>query len=372
MGQYRKYTIKCMAALLVGISVLNGCGMQNGIDTEPSVPYRETQDGPEAREQGGESAEESMMTGESAQGHTEEPAQEPERGYTEETAQEHTQEPEQENPEKEEGIAEVFVEGDTVIMQIYNGGDTIAITEDMVAAQVLPEELLMGNPVLYNRFVVDGWVFEWMISDYSDEDNWFWEDDALVISREGGSEDAQIINVKAEGGYGVWVSAKHKFEYVDVNFDGLPDLLICTGHHGAQGLLTYYCFLQTGDGFEEAPSFTDIPNPAVDAENKLILSQWRNTAVSHSWAEFGYQDNAYVMYRELCEDLDHDILDESDEEVWVWTVDGEVIGRSDELSREEIDDLIYNENSEWGIEGDRWRTLYNNGLTTDFSIYGEP
>ncbi|MFG6357503.1 MAG: hypothetical protein K1W26_11890 [Acetatifactor sp.] len=40
-----------------------------------------------------------------------------------------------------------------------------------------------------------------------------------------------------------------------------------------------------------------------------------------------------------------------DRDIWVWTVEGEVIGRSDELSREEIDDLIYNENSEWEIAG---------------------
>lgn len=30
-------------------------------------------------------------------------------------------------------------------------------------------------------------------------------------------------------------------------------------------------------------------------------------------------------------------------------VNDEEIGRSDTLSEEEIDDLIYNENSEWGI-----------------------
>lgn len=365
MGQYRRCAIKCMAALGVGISALSGCGIQNGTGTGPAVSYQEKQDGPEESDQGGESAEESLMTGELAQENTQESAQEHMQENTQESAQEYTQE----SPAKEDGAAEVFVEGDTVITQIYNGGDTIAVTEDMMAAQVPPEELLKGDPILYNRFVVDGWVFEWMISDYSDEDNWFWEDGVLVVSREGDSEEAQIINVRAEGGYAVWVSAKHKFEYVDVNFDGLPDLLICTGHHGNQGLLTYYCFLQTGDGFEESPSFTEIPNPAVDADNKLILSQWRNTAVSHSWAEYVYQDNAYVLHRELCEDLDDDI---PDRDVWVWTVNGEVIGRSDELSAEEIGDLIYNENSEWGIEGDRWRTLYNNGLTTDFSIYGEP
>ncbi len=53
-------------------------------------------------------------------------------------------------------------------------------------------------------------------------------------------------------------------------------------------------------------------------------------------------------------------------------MNGETIGRSDELSMEEIYDLLYSENSEWGILGDRWRTLYNNGLTADYSIYDEP
>lgn len=254
------------------------------------------------------------------------------------------------------------------IMEIYDGGNILSVTEDMMAAQVVPEELLKGKPVLYDRFRVDGWIFEWLISDYADGNNCFWEDGILVVSREGSSEDAQVISVKAEGGYATWVLAKNKFEYIDVNFDGLSDLLICTGHHGNQGLLTYYCFVQTKDGFEEIPSFTDIPNPSVDAEHKLILSQWRNSASSHSWAEYQYQDNTYVLYRELREYTEPG---NSDEDVWVWAVNGEVIGRSDKLSEEEIDDLIYNENSEWGISQDRWRTLYNGGLTMDFSIYGE-
>lgn len=123
----------------------------------------------------------------------------------------------------------------------------------------------------------------------------------------------------------------------------------------------------------EAPTFTDIPNPAVDTENKLILSQWRNSAASHSWAEYKYQDNEYVMDRELREDIaSYEEEQNSDEDIWVWTVNGEEIGRSDVLSESEIDDLLYNENSEWRLADDRWRTIYNNGMTADWSIYDEP
>lgn len=255
------------------------------------------------------------------------------------------------------------------IMEIYDGGDPISVSDDIMTAQISPEEILKGNLILYDRFRTDGWVFEWFISDYSDEDNWpFSEDGVLAVTREGDTEDAQVIHVEAGAGDAIWVSAQDKFEYADVNFDDIPDLLICTGHHGNQGLLTYYCFLQTEDGFVEFPAFTDIPNPSIDVENKLILSQWRNSAASHSWAEYQWQDDAHMLYRELCEAA----VWESGREVWVWTVNGEEIGRSDELSEAEIEDLLYNENSEWGITGDRWRTLYNNGLNADFSIYGEP
>lgn len=253
-------------------------------------------------------------------------------------------------------------------IEIYAEGDRIAIPDEIMIAQVSPQEILKGNPIIYDQFRIDGWVFEWLISDYHEKGEDFSEDGVLVVSHESNMKYSQIIHVEAEGGDGVWISVESKFEYVDANFDNIPDLLICTGHHGNQGLLTYYCFLQTEDGFVEAPTFTDIPNPAIDADNKLILSQWRNSAVSHSWAKYKYQNNEYVMYRELCEDLDHS----GGEEVWVWSVNGEEAARSDKLSEEEIAEFLYGENSEWKITDDKWRTLYNNGLTADFSIYAEP
>lgn len=254
------------------------------------------------------------------------------------------------------------------LLEIWNNGDSITLSEEILTAQVTLSEILSGNPIIYDRFRIDGWIFEWLISDYYDEDNWFLEDGVLLVSRESVAEDLQVIPVKAEGGYATWVSVKNKFEYIDVNFDDIPDLLICTGHHGNQGVLTYYCFLQTENGFVESPTFTDIPNPSIDVEHKLILGQWRNSAASHSWAEYKCRNNEYMMERELREELEWD----SDEEIWVWKVNGEEIGRSSELSMLEIDDLIYNENSEWGIAGDRWRTIYNNGSIIDYSIYDEP
>ena len=101
----------------------------------------------------------------------------------------------QEEPEEEDGV-----------MEVYAGGEVIDISEDRMTAQISPQDILTGNPILYNRFQVDGWIFEWLISDYYDDDNWFFEEGVLVISREGNTQEIQIVPVKAEGGYATWVS----------------------------------------------------------------------------------------------------------------------------------------------------------------------
>ena len=341
---YRRLSsIFCVAAALFCLFLCSGCGdIQDAEETQPAVEVQENEELASAPEMPETSLEE---------------------GECHETAV-------KESIIMDDSIIETLrkiPKEENGILEIYAGRDAIAV-DKIMTAQVSSQEILKGNPILYDRFRIDGWVFEWLISDYYDDENWFAEDGVLAVSHEGNAEDAQIIHVTAEGGYATWVLAKNKFEYVDVNFDGIPDLLICTGHHGNQGLLTYYCFLQTEDGFVEAPTFTDIPNPAVDAENQLIRSQWRNSAVSHSWAEYKCQNNTYVMYRELCEDVDFS----GNEEVWVWTINGEEAARSDELSEEEIAEFLYGESSEWKIADDRWRTLYNNGLTVDYSIYSEP
>ena len=260
-------------------------------------------------------------------------------------------------------------------MEIYSAREIIPLSDDMLVGQVALEDILLGEPILYERIIIDGFVFEWILSNYEDDDDYFSEDGVLIISREDGTGDTQVIHIQGEGGgWGPPIMLKeHKFQYMDVNFDDVPDLLVCSGHHGNQGLVTYYCFLQTDAGFVESPTFTDIPNPSVDMDNKLILGQWRNSAVSHSWAEYKYQGNAYVLDRELREDAEapEGAKDASDY-IWTWTVNGEEIGRSDELSESEIVDLIYSENSEWRIADDRWRTIYNNGLNVDYSIYSDP
>lgn len=91
----------------------------------------------------------------------------------------------------------------------------------------------------------------------------------------------------------------------DINFDGVKDITLETGHYGNQGIVYEYGWiLNQGTGrYEYSPTYRDIGNPSVDARYKLVRSCWRNAAYSHSWAVYRYVDGAFVEQSELTEEF---------------------------------------------------------------------
>ena len=162
---------------------------------------------------------------------------------------------------------------------------------------------------------------------------------------------------------------------VDVDFDGNNDVLIWLGRFGTQAAVRYACYLQRDRELEECPSFSYIPNPAVDAQGKVILSCWREWAASHSYAKFFFIDGEFVEKERLTEELKRTA---SGDDLWTWTdkvfEDGEWRIREYFTANDYDKDTLYNEKiygetAYWDITSDRWRTLFNNGLMADFSIY---
>jgi len=165
----------------------------------------------------------------------------------------------------------------------------------------------------------------------------------------------------------------------DVNFDGEKDVLVSQGHFGNQGLVTFACFIQNDGKYDLNTSFSDIPNPAIDGQNKKVLSTWRNMAVSHSWAMYSHIDGVFVQTDCLTQEPE-DIGEGFDPEIYVWRHEVEHFydGNTEVeiyLTSEYIDDewiaMFYDENSYWGLFSDKWRTLHNQGTLLDWSIYGD-
>ena len=262
-------------------------------------------------------------------------------------------------------------------------GDPLPLEELLLAPVEKPGELLTGELIQYVRLRAGGWAVELLCTDFwneeTEENFWGGWECKVLVSREtsGGLRHIQTLDILERP----TADAGGSLVLTDVDFDGRPDLLVCLGHFGAQGLVRYECFLQREDGFVLQESFHDIPNPSVDAENQMILSQMRHSAVSHGWGKYAYRDGAFVQVAYLTEESIPGSSQESEDGslVWQWTEEtlrkGEMVRtgywRSDEYTPEELDDIIYNENSGWGLMTDRWRTIYNGGRMADFSIYGE-
>ncbi|MDE7432611.1 MAG: hypothetical protein K2N34_11960, partial [Lachnospiraceae bacterium] len=146
--------IKAIASVLLCLFILGGCGeTQEQEEVLPTVEVDETD------------AEEHDLEMSAA----EEPVAEDSTQETEAVIEDSEPETLQEIPTEENGI-----------LEIYDGRNEISISGDIMIAQIAPQEILSGNPVLYDRFRTDGWVFEWLISDFCYEDNLFLEDGVLL------------------------------------------------------------------------------------------------------------------------------------------------------------------------------------------------
>jgi hypothetical protein len=66
-------------------------------------------------------------------------------------------------------------------------------------------------------------------------------------------------------------------EEEDWNFDGIPDLQVCTGPMNGFGNFTYDVWLwdDKAHQFEKFDYDCEIYSPEIDAENKCIFSTWR-------------------------------------------------------------------------------------------------
>ena len=63
----------------------------------------------------------------------------------------------------------------------------------------------------------------------------------------------------------------------DWNFDGIPDLQVCTGPMNGFGNFTYDVWLWNDDAhqFEQLNDDCEIYSPEIDSSNKCIVSVWR-------------------------------------------------------------------------------------------------
>jgi hypothetical protein len=162
----------------------------------------------------------------------------------------------------------------------------------------------------------------------------------------------------------------------DADFDGQKDILVVQGHFGAQGIVTFTCLLSNKKTYKISESFSTISNPALDRQNKRVLSTWRNHSASHSWAMFSVVDGEFVETERLTEEPEvwgEYVEEKFGCEVLVWRMEDtrfyngnaeiETYLSSDYTDVEWLA-MFYNEESFWGLLSSKWLTL--SGQTSRF------
>ena len=244
------------------------------------------------------------------------------------------------------------------------------------------ESQMAGRIREYVRVVIEERTYELVVTDYIQFTDDFWEEshEAKVFISEyrgGGHYLLGILDVP-----GRISNASGGLILTDVNFDGHRDILVMQGHFGNQGYVTFACFIYHEGTYTLNPSFSEIPNPANDSQNQRILSMSRNWAASHNWLMFSYIDGAFVRTDMLTtepEEWGERGEGELNAPIYVWrytvksirngNIETEIYLTSD-FTEDEFSAKFYIEGSFWGLHTDRWRTLFNHGTLSDWSIYG--
>lgn len=174
---------------------------------------------------------------------------------------------------------------------------------------------------------------------YKVQSSYFWKEDLkgyeLVISQADEDEDyvrdvkvfvskledetyvlMQVLEDKLHDG-DAWDS--EGLHLVDVNFDGEKDILVQNGHYGNQGTEYYSCYLYHNGSYQQCDSFSEIPNASVDAQNQYMLGSWRNSAASHGYGIYLFENGRYRLWRMLTLEFlpDETAEDEGDRVLWL-------------------------------------------------------
>ena len=142
---------------------------------------------------------------------------------------------------------------------------------------------------------------------------------------------------------------------VDVDFDGVKDILVWLGREGNQGLSRYAAFLNRGEIYKDI-QFDKIPNPSLNSTNQKIMGTVRSWAAGHYIFLYEFVEDEIVLVgsasRELCRDsleLRYVVIFYNGQRVneMLWY----------EYEKEKIYALFYSTESRWELTADSWRNM---------------
>ncbi len=85
----------------------------------------------------------------------------------------------------------------------------------------------------------------------------------------------------------------------DVNFDGIPDVMLYRGTLGAHGVSFYDCYLSDGSSLKKCVGFDEIPDPTTDPGTKQIYGHIRDGAAAFYSLSYRVDGDQVVQTEEV-------------------------------------------------------------------------
>lgn len=147
---------------------------------------------------------------------------------------------------------------------------------------------------------------------------------------------------------------------VDANFDGNNDILLLYENVNARNNRLYYCWLwdDISGAFVKNKMFASIPNPAIDAAAKQILSLDADKGYEYYYCMYAFDNGDFIMINglEVAQEWD-----KNDREVWRYTetkrIDEgmEIIKEFTVPNRKSAKAKVYEDDGTfWSLSDKRW------------------
>lgn len=292
---------------------------------------------------------------------------------------------------RQEGVPKEVLSSNSVALE----ADLSRSAEKNVLGPNIPKDYNEKDYMEYDIFSAyfvpsKGYGYELVISIKSEEEE-YERDVKVFVSKWEGDEYKlqQVIQNEPTSYYGDLVDEQGLY-LVDVNFDGLDDILVCNGAFGKYLLSEYNCYLFDGEEYRLCKSFDGIFEPVIDPERKQVLGLGQPFSYLENLFEiYVFQDGEFRLEGRLDCWLNVDVEDApyyTEYDVTKFKTDG--ISEEDPLSRlviseEKFSDLdgeafvnqkLEAEESYWKL--DRWdrllpRQTKNGGRNSSYLFEGD-
>jgi hypothetical protein len=197
----------------------------------------------------------------------------------------------------------------------------------------------LSTPVLVNfkkDTIIDNYLFELNVKNWNPET--LYGNSSIVIKEK---ESKKIIQVMTSESFNF--NPNLSFEYKDVNFDNINDLIFYTGNNGSymSPSFDYYIFNPTQNKFIFNKQLTDIGlgmGIEIDTKNKRILSFEKSGCCWHQQEGYIYKEDSLILVKRM-------IVDEME----VVTIEKKINGKWHKTQKK-VSDFKYKEESDiWEI-----------------------